>query len=145
MPLLQCIDACRLFTRQLGRALAGENKQQILFADADLFLGAPKIVEIAQGRYRNKDDKLIRGTGYVVDCLEAALWCFWSTGTFSEAILKAANLGDDADTTAAVCGQIAGAYYGMSAIPAAWKEKLAMFDIIQYLARQLFQFNVEIA
>jgi ADP-ribosylglycohydrolase len=57
----------------------------------------------------------------VVDCLEAGLWCFWTIGNFRDAILKSANLGDDADTTAAVCGQIAGAYYGSSGIPEAWK------------------------
>ncbi len=62
----------------------------------------------------------IRGNGYVVDALEAALWCFWTTDTFFAAVLAAANpsagsgqaLGDDADTTAAICGQVAGAYYG---------------------------------
>ena len=51
----------------------------------------------------------IRGNGYVVDALEAALWCFWTTDTFSAAVLAASNLGDDADTTAAICGQVAGA------------------------------------
>jgi ADP-ribosyl-[dinitrogen reductase] hydrolase len=54
---------------------------------------------------------------YVVSSLEAALWCFYRTSTFEEAVLQAANLGDDADTTAAICGQIAGAYYGESGIP----------------------------
>jgi ADP-ribosyl-[dinitrogen reductase] hydrolase len=49
----------------------------------------------------------MRGTGYVLDCLEAALWCFWRTDCFSAAALLVANLGDDADTTAAVCGQVA--------------------------------------
>jgi prepilin-type processing-associated H-X9-DG protein len=120
----ECLDACRLYSRQLIRALNGENKAQVLFAD---------------GHYRDKSEDSIRGTGYVVDCLEAALWCFWTTNSFCEAILKAANLGEDADTTAAVCGQLAGAYYGSSGIPAVWKQKLAMGEMIQELADRLYQ------
>ena len=61
----------------------------------------------------------------MVDCLEAALWVFYSTDNFRDAVLAAANLGDDADTTAAVCGQIAGACYGTEAMPKDWLQKLA--------------------
>jgi ADP-ribosyl-[dinitrogen reductase] hydrolase len=81
----------------------------------------------------------IRGSGYVVDCLEAALWCFHRTESYKEAILGAANLGDDADTTAAVCGQLAGAYYGEGGIPASWLEKLAMRGTIADLAFKLMR------
>jgi ADP-ribosyl-[dinitrogen reductase] hydrolase len=118
--------------------LIGEDKEQVLFADSASFRGTDKISAIAHGHYRDKTEHAIRGTGYVVDCLEAALWCFWTTDSFSDAILKAANLGDDADTTAAVCGQIAGAYYGSVGIPAAWKERLAMREMIQELADRLY-------
>ena len=135
----ECIDACRLYSRLLLTALAGEDKENLLFTDSLSFSGTAKIAGIANGNYRSKNEQDIRGTGYVVDCLEAALWCFWTTDSFSEAILKAANLGDDADTTAAVCGQIAGAYYGNSGIPAAWKEQLAMREMIQELADRLYQ------
>jgi len=69
--------------------------------------------------------------------LEAALWCFNRTGTFREAILTAVNLGDDADTTAAVCGQVAGAFYGESGIPAGWLEKLLMREEIGGMGEQL--------
>ena len=72
-----------------------------------------------------------------MDSLEAALWCFTHTDSFREAILKAANLGDDADTTGAICGQIAGAYYGVEGIPEAWLEKLAMRERIEELAEGL--------
>jgi hypothetical protein len=75
--------------------------------------------------------------GYVVDCLEAALWSFDSSEDFRSAILRAANLGDDADTTAAVCGQIAGAFYGASGIPADWLARLSMKDEIAELAGRL--------
>jgi ADP-ribosyl-[dinitrogen reductase] hydrolase len=76
----------------------------------------------------------MKGTGYVVDSLEAALWAFQSTDSFEAAVLAAANLGDDADTTAAICGQIAGAFYGECGIPARWLDKLAMRDFIAGLA-----------
>ena len=86
-----------------------------------------------------KAESAIRGSGYVVESLEAALWCFMRTDTFRDAVLRAANLGDDADTTAAVCGQIAGAYYGEFAIPRDWLDKLCMYREIGDLADRLFQ------
>jgi hypothetical protein len=66
----------------------------------------------AAGAYNGKFEAHIRGSGYVVQSLEAVLWVFERTDSFEDAILMAANLGDDADTTTAVCGQVAGAYYG---------------------------------
>src|SRR5438045_424427 len=94
---------------------------------------------IANGAYRNKQLGEIRGTGYVVESLEAALWCFLHTDNFEAAILKAANLGDDADTTAAICGHVAGAFYGESGIPQKWLEPLAMRQQISALADRLFE------
>ena len=66
--------------------------------------------------------------------LEAALWCFWRTGSFEEAILAAVNLGEDADTTGAICGQVAGAFYGMAGIPEGWLQRLALRERIRELA-----------
>ena len=103
-----------------------------------IFQGEPKITLIARGNYRNKSAAEIRGTGYVVESLEAALWCFDQTDNFEAAILKAANLGDDADTTAAICGQVAGAFYGESGIPQKWLDKLVMREEISMLADRLF-------
>lgn len=80
---------------------------------------------------------VVRGSGYVVESLEAAMWCFIHTDSFKDTILMAANLGDDADTTAAVCGQVAGAYYGVSGIPAGWLERLALRSEIATLADRL--------
>ena len=97
----------------------------------------PNIQAIAEGAYRDKREDGIRGSGYVVDSLEAALWCFTHTDSFRDAILKAVNLGEDADTTGAVCGQIAGAYYGVEGIPEAWLEKLAMREKIEQFAIDL--------
>jgi ADP-ribosyl-[dinitrogen reductase] hydrolase len=89
---------------------------------------AAEVVEIAGGEYRSKAEGQINGSGYVISSLEAALWSFVTTDSFEDAVLRAANLGDDADTTAAVCGQIAGAHYGALAIPTRWLDKLAMLD-----------------
>ena len=133
----ECIDACRLLAGIICRALSGASKEDILFGEADSFTGEPKIKLIAQGEYRNKSNSKIRGTGYVAESLEAALWCFDQTDTFESAILKAANLGDDADTTAAICGQVAGAFYGESGIPGKWLKKLAMREEISTLADRL--------
>ena len=80
---------------------------------------------MAEGSYREKDEAAIKGSGWVVESLEAALWCFWHGEGFEDTILRAANLGDDADTTAAIAGQLAGAYYGADAVPKAWRERLA--------------------
>ena len=71
------------------------------------------------------------GSGYVVKSLEAALWAFHDAQDFREAVLRAVNVGDDADTTGAVCGQLAGAYWGESGIPAEWLEGLAGKDMIE--------------
>ena len=76
-----------------------------------------EIAEVASGSFKVKNPPEIRGTGYVVRSLEAALWAFARSSSFEEGCLLAVNLGDDADTTGAVYGQIAGAYYGESGIP----------------------------
>ncbi len=139
----EAVDACRLFGVMLARALRGETKESVLFesvsglhVDQPL---APAIAKIGVGTYRDKQMRDIRGTGYVVQSLEAALWCFYTTDTYRDAILRAVNLGDDADTTAAICGQIAGASYGMGGIPDDWLHKLAKRDFIERIAEELHQ------
>ncbi len=140
---VECIDACRLLAAMLVKALAGQPKEIILWGEhfppgVDATL-SPALQELAYGDYRNKPEEAIKGDGYVVNCLEAALWCFWTTDNFRDAILRAANLGDDADTTAAVCGQLAGAYYGESGIPAEWLDRLYMRTEITRLADRLLR------
>jgi ADP-ribosyl-[dinitrogen reductase] hydrolase len=136
----QATDACRLFAVMLTRAVAGASKQQLL--DPELWtLGGldPEVEEIARGSYLRRVPPEIKGSGYVVCCLEAALWAFAQSDTFAEGCLLAVNLGDDADTTAAVYGQIAGAHYGEPAIPAEWRDKLALWDTLDALADQMVQ------
>ncbi len=121
---LEAVDACRLFGVMVALALRGESKETILLSGhRRVFpkrkLAAP-IEEIANGCYLQKTKDEIIAKGYVVNTLEAALWSFWQTETFRDALLCAANLGYDADTTSAVTGQIAGAFYGVDKIPTSW-------------------------
>ncbi len=122
----ECIAACRFFAGLVCHALQGHDKETLLSGFGDI-VQTPAVGAIAAGSYKRKKP---RGTGYVLDCLEAALWAFYTTSNFRDAILAAANLGDDADTTAAVCGQIAGAYYGADGIPAEWVAKVAMRETL---------------
>jgi ADP-ribosyl-[dinitrogen reductase] hydrolase len=133
----ECIDACRLFAKVICRALLGRPKEDVLLADAGSFFTSESISAIARGSYRTKSEEVIRGSGYVVESLEAALWTFARTESFEDAILLAANLGGDADTTAAACGQLAGAYYGERGIPPHWLDRLTLRSAIADLADQL--------
>ena len=96
-----------------------------------------EIDEIAAGSFKRRQPPEIVGSGYVVKSLEAALWAFHRSETFAEGCLMAVNLGDDADTTAAIYGQIAGAFYGLDAIPSGWREKLADRELISNVAAGL--------
>jgi ADP-ribosyl-[dinitrogen reductase] hydrolase len=135
----ECIEACKLFGGILHAAFSGESRDDCLFAHGVEGLTCDSIRSIAAGDYRNKPIRDIIGSGYVVRSLEAALWCFLKSRSFEESVIRATNLGDDADTTAAVCGQIAGAYYGEEGIPAKWLKKLVMCAEIRDLADRLWK------
>jgi len=132
----EAIECARLFGALIRLALLGFSKQDILIKN-NYTAYAAKVIPLANGSYINKSENEIRGSGYVVESLEAALWCFANTDNFKDAVLKAANLGDDADTTAAIVGQLAGAYYGVSSIPPEWLDKLFMKQEIEELALDL--------
>ena len=132
----EAVQSCQWFAALLCGVLAGQAKADLL----RLCAWQPdeaKLVALASGRFIDKSEAQLRGSGYCVDSLEAALWCFFQTDSFEAAVLRAANLGDDADTTAAIVGQIAGAYYGVEAIPAAWRAPLAMRSDIEEMAVKL--------
>lgn len=136
-----CVDACRFMAGLIVGAIHGASKEELLSPgytpvpgpwigqrpDGDLH-------RIIRGDYLRREPPQIRGTGYVVASLEAALWAFSRSSSFREGALLAVNLGEDADTTGAVYGQIAGAYYGLSCIPRDWLQRLAMRDTILELA-----------
>ena len=134
-----CIDACRLFASILFNAFSGMDKERVLFDHDINIVQSPAIKEIASGAYRNKTEDEIQGSGYVVKSLKAALWCFHTTNSFRDAVLKAVNLGDDADTTAAICGQVAGAFHGYNKIPGTWVYIIAKNkELIEY-SRKLYR------
>ena len=141
----EAVDACRYLAALIVGALRGTGKEDLLsdhYAPVpglwDEWPLAPRVDEIAAGSFRRRDPPEIRGTGYVVQSLEAALWAFDRGASFREGALLAVNLGDDADTTGAVYGQLAGAYYGEAGIPPEWRERLALGDLIASLADRLF-------
>jgi ADP-ribosyl-[dinitrogen reductase] hydrolase len=133
----ECVEATRLFGAMLVQALEGAPKDEILIGRDLPAEACASVKAIAAGSYLRKTEDDIRGSGYVIDSLEAALWCFAHTSSFEEAILRATNLGQDADTTAAICGQIAGAHYGVTGIPSRWLDWLLMSDKIRELANRL--------
>lgn len=137
----EALASCRLFAQQLMNALQGKNKLETLTDIAQL-PEQENLRHIAEGRYLQKTRAEIFGTGYCVQSLEAALWCFAKGNDFEETILLATNLGDDADTTAAIAGQLAGAFYGVNGIPQAWRDKLWQYDDIDTLARKLLTKSV---
>ncbi len=133
----ECLDACRLLSDLLCRALAGRSRKETLLGDDPANYSMTKVKDMARGTWQHKTHDQILGSGYVIKSLEAALWCCWQTDNFRDAVLLAANLGDDADTTAAVVGQIAGALYGDAGIPPEWLAKLVMREEIAKMAEQL--------
>jgi ADP-ribosylglycohydrolase len=140
-----CIDACRYFGALIAGAVNGASKEELLsgmhapvtgYWDRNPLL--PEIATIAGGSFKKRNPPAIKGTGYVVQSLEAALWAFYRSSSFEEGCLMAANLGDDADTTGAVYGQLAGAFYGEEGIPEEWRGKIAMRGLIEDYAVRLF-------
>ncbi len=133
----ECIQACQYFCHVLLNALAGKNKQQIFEIQDALELSC--LTSVVSCDFFNKTVDEVKGSGFVLESLEAALWAFWHTDNFEDAVLAAANLGDDADTTAAICGQLAGAYYGVERIPSEWLAKLHRKNDIEQLAINLMK------
>ena len=96
-----------------------------------------RLVGLSYEEFKNIELKDIRSTGYVIDTLEASLWCVFNTTNYKDAVLKAVNLGDDTDTVGAITGGLAGIIYGYDTIPSEWLEVLARKDDIIELANKL--------
>ncbi len=142
------VDACRYMAAIIVGALNGESKETLLGANYgpepgywDKFPLCKEIAEIAGGSFKTNEPPTIKGSGYAAKALEAALWAFYKSDDFKTGCLLAANLGDDADTTAAIYGQIAGAYLGVDAIPAQWLAKVADRAKIEKLADDLYEMS----
>jgi ADP-ribosylglycohydrolase len=141
---VEAVDACRYLAALLLAALKGEDKSVLLGERYTPIPGywqryplAPKIDDIARGTYKAKSRDEIKSTGYVAHTLEAALWCFHRHDTFADGALEAVNLGEDSDTTGAVYGQLAGAYYRETGIPEDWIRVLASVQGFYRLAEEL--------
>jgi ADP-ribosyl-[dinitrogen reductase] hydrolase len=141
----EAVHACRYLAALLVGALSGVDKQTLLAANytpiPGLWETAPlsaAVAEVVAGSFKKLAADQIEAGGYAVETLQAALWAFVSTEDFRSGALRAVNLGDDADTTGAVYGQLAGAYYGIEGIPTDWREKIAKRDVILGLADQLY-------
>jgi ADP-ribosylglycohydrolase len=139
------VEACRYLGALIVGAVNGMSREELLSERYSPVPGyweknplVEEIDEIALGSFKHRQPPEIQGSGYVVKSLEAALWAFYNSHSFREGCLLAVNLGDDADTTGAVYGQLAGAFYGESGIPESWRSQLAYRQLIESMADQLF-------
>ena len=139
-------DACRYFGALIVAALHGESKDQLL--DKDFYLNHQPwfqdkplhqdVLNISQGSFKKAGgyDDGIRGKGYIIDALEAALWAFWlDDDSFEKGVLDAINLGDDTDTTAAIYGQLAGVYYGYQQLPHKWIQQIYAQQFLEKISK----------
>jgi ADP-ribosyl-[dinitrogen reductase] hydrolase len=133
----QCLSACAYMGVILAALIQGCDRETVLDSAwptlrrlSEIQPLHPEVDAVAAGSFRERQSKIV-GSGYVVKSLEAALWAFHDAKDFREAVLRAVNLGDDADTTGAVCGQLAGACWGESGIPQEWRDGLARKDMIE--------------
>ena len=140
------VAACFIYVEYLRKLLAGLDKNaaykelQTDFQDRCPYIDSGALARfdrILRDDVSALPESSIRSGGFVIDTLEAALWCFLTTSNYADAVLEAVNLGDDTDTTAAVTGALAGLFYGLDAIPAGWLQTLAGTDDIYRIAAAL--------
>ena len=137
------VAACYIYVEMLNKLRMGR-KKKAAYAELreDFAHGVPfiskatlgKFVRILENDISTLPEEEIRSSGFVIDTLEAAFWCFMTTDNYRDAVLKAVNLGDDTDTTGAVTGALAGLAYGLDSIPQEWREQLAAYDEVRRIA-----------
>ena len=145
----KAVDACRYYAALIVAAIRGESKKELLseqfYENHHPWFGTEKlhdeVLRVVRGSYkkaRGYEDG-IRGKSYIINTLEAALWAFWSDqDSFEQGVLKAVNLGDDTDTTAAVYGQLAGAYYDSSSVFHRWGGRVYAINLIICIGQWLY-------
>jgi ADP-ribosyl-[dinitrogen reductase] hydrolase len=136
----EALSASAAFALVLADAISGKPRSAVLAPRNGDYAGS--ISAIMAGSWRGKLRDAIGSSGYVAHSLEAALWAVGRTASFKGAVLLAANLGGDADTTSAITGQLAGALYGLSSIPAKWLSCLAWRERIQRAGEALSDPNL---
>ncbi|MDM8275795.1 ADP-ribosylglycohydrolase family protein [Enorma phocaeensis] len=118
--------ACVTYVHAVRALAGGVQVPQAIAGIADTARPFERVRDVAR-----LERGAVRSGGYVVDTLEAALWCLATTGTYASCVLSAVNLGEDTDTTAAVVGALASIVYGRAGIPREWLEALRGKDVIE--------------
>lgn len=144
------VAACYIYVEMLNKLRMGRKKKEAYtelredFARGVSFISKAtlaKFVRILENDISALPEEDIRSSGFVIDTLEAAFWCFLTTDNYKDAVLKAVNLGDDTDTTGAVTGALAGLAYGLEGIPQEWREQLAAYDEVRRIAVKMPRWN----
>ena len=137
---VEAVQACELLSGMLFLAIEGGLSKDELLNHPKLRRSdwTTKITEIIHGSYRTKEPPEIQGSGYVIHTLEAVLWAFNKSTNFKDGAVLVVNLGNDSDTTGAIYGALAGAFYGLSSIPEKWRKIVAWSEHIQKRSTQLY-------
>jgi ADP-ribosylglycohydrolase len=136
---------CAYYSLLVRELLHGEGLVQAMkSASSNLTPYLPEEEEETMERLLSEEilqdpEEKIRGSGYVLHCLEASVWCCHQEHTYEESVLRAVNLGEDTDTTGAVTGALAGLIHGVEAIPPEWLEALVQRDHVQELCERLVE------
>jgi len=141
---IMAIDACRFVGGLIQKFINSKDKstaykEQEINATAAILSLDNRVLKAISGALAKESAAKISSDGFVINSLEASLWAFYQGNSFKEALLKAVNLGHDADTIGAITGQLAGAFYGQKAIPEPWIKKLAYREKILSLIEDLFR------
>jgi ADP-ribosylglycohydrolase len=129
------VAECLFDTNDLKNGIyTGISKAKRYYESRDEYAGELLYYKrIFKDDFINLQQEEIKSSGYVVDTLEAALWCLLNTHSYESCVLKAVNLGEDTDTVAAVAGGLAGIHYGISAIPEKWLSRIPRLEYIKQL------------
>lgn len=145
---IECVVSCKLMSEilynifnEIDWYIKQSSGQVLINTELPESGQLPKnIINIIEGSFTRNTDQ-INGSGYVIASLEASLHCLYNTKNFNDAVLMAVNLGEDADTTGAVTGQLAGALYGYDSIPQHLKDGLYQHEMIVELAEKLYELS----
>lgn len=131
------ILGCQIYVTVAMNLINGADKVKAIeqamheYKDREFYEKYSRIADL--DKFMKLEEDEIRSSGYIVDTLEASLWCFLHTENYKECVLKAVNLGGDTDTTATVAGGLAGIFYGLESIPKEWIETLRKHEMIENL------------